>query len=1311
MTASASGTPPLHPSTRPSYLSSPPHRPASGPTRSASGGEPVPSEFQLAESSGTEHSQPHTAGDTASPALSAHRPPPPRPLQHEALECIRKSPGRCSPRAARAAGRPEDVPPEFADKYGRWRAARKAKDYQLADALRDELRAEGFDVGRRPRDPAAATSPSKDREAAEARRPEPVHPPAPADAAKQDEQPAPASADRRHAPQPTDSTPTPPPPQPPPPHRKPDSPPQRQQLPPQAPPPRLSLQQVAADTRGRPDVRPGDKPVLSASRGKPTRGAGFFPGKGMPLGLGIMGAAPLGFPGKGMPLGLGLGTSKGAGGKGRPLRRGQDEDTGLTRRDTSPIRAPAGDVPKRSQNLQLLSVPRESQRAGLPRGLGSADIFPWVLPDERSVRSRRDRDHHHHHHHGRRLNAQARKVLRLVDVPLNHIDIDRGRTLGSGAFGSVRRCWLPPSTSERARLTKVCAEVLLGASGCDSPAGFSAAVRAHVEDPALEVAAAEGGALQTPPSASDVQRSETGPPAGYEGGAPQTPPSASDIHKPPAQPPLPSRTLRARRYGGLMYPFISPELLEEPLKVLIRFLPPRKFAQLGQAFGAWREPGPNCKAVKEIVIDSDGCREREHVQISTVKRECETLVAMREALHRKGTVGRGAQHVLLPLKHYIDEKVGRFYLVTDVMHFGSVSDLLVATSFLPRDAAEDIKLRILRKLPPAPPGEKPAGVERAPRGGLPCVVLAWILRAVLKGLEFLHTTRQPRVHRALDTIKNNTRVPVGRGLALLHSVLPGDGPMVHRDLKPANILIDAAGAVKLADFGVAAFVDGSGSTDVAGTRGYIAPEMISGGACSPLCDVWAVGITAVECALGVGPGMRRGGLFGGDDPIVTHRAARLSWVDEIGWLSEASRRKDVAEVLSWDRIHAALSSDPRLGPIWNTLPADLVEFASRCITVDPSRRPGVSTLLKHPFVLHTDTWTQESMRLWVAEIVVHHAAWGVSWRSADDWRARGWLAGAADVGGILSDVCDADTDSRLSVSTSTTSYSVKMSSYQGSFAGSYAASVASEASAPAPRPFKGPWWLRRRLRARGVLATVPVRRTSDVKAASQAPVLAVPAPPAPAAPPAPVPPAAACSGEDTAAAAAGDASKRRVRASSTSGRRPDRAPDAATDLAPPTPQPGRTDREKAVRRLRTKLREISALQRRLAGGEALDAQQRAKVLRRGEVEQMLKDVAHRQRQDPPSTPAPADSGRGAGRPLSTRRSVGRQPPEIDVAAPAQAEAKQPRRYHRSNSAAVDIAALSAGGRGDSPSQKYPERAPRRARSALSKKNRQKIGRR
>ncbi|XP_037080659.1 LOW QUALITY PROTEIN: mitogen-activated protein kinase kinase kinase kinase 5-like, partial [Pollicipes pollicipes] len=87
-----------------------------------------------------------------------------------------------------------------------------------------------------------------------------------------------------------------------------------------------------------------------------------------------------------------------------------------------------------------------------------------------------------------------------------------------------------------------------------------------------------------------------------------------------------------------------------------------------------------------------------------------------------------------------------------------------------------------------------------------------------------------------------------RGLSYLHTM----GKM-HRDVKGANILLTESGGVKLADFGVSAQITATigKRQSFIGTPYWMAPEVAAverKGGYNQQCDVWAVGITAIELA-------------------------------------------------------------------------------------------------------------------------------------------------------------------------------------------------------------------------------------------------------------------------------------------------------------------------------------------------------------------------------------------------------------------------------------------------------------------------------
>lgn len=98
--------------------------------------------------------------------------------------------------------------------------------------------------------------------------------------------------------------------------------------------------------------------------------------------------------------------------------------------------------------------------------------------------------------------------------------------------------------------------------------------------------------------------------------------------------------------------------------------------------------------------------------------------------------------------------------------------------------------------------------------------------------------------------------PVARGLDYMH----GEG-LVHRDIKPDNLLVTTTGDVQIIDLGLAAPVEADAEPGpspaerktIAGSMGYLAPEVWRGGPATPRSDQYALATVAYEMLAGHRP--------------------------------------------------------------------------------------------------------------------------------------------------------------------------------------------------------------------------------------------------------------------------------------------------------------------------------------------------------------------------------------------------------------------------------------------------------------------------
>lgn len=149
--------------------------------------------------------------------------------------------------------------------------------------------------------------------------------------------------------------------------------------------------------------------------------------------------------------------------------------------------------------------------------------------------------------------------------------------------------------------------------------------------------------------------------------------------------------------------------------------------------------------------------------------------------------------------------------------------------------------------------------------------------------------------------------------------------IIHRDIKPANVLIDSEMNARLGDFGLAKLCDIGNdpqTSHVAGTLGYMAPELARTGKANTGTDVYAFGLFMLEVACGRRP----------IEPRAPPEEVIL-----VGWIKDC-----------WDKGEILETVDKRLENIFVVREAELVlKLGLLCSHLVAAARPSMSNVLSH----------------------------------------------------------------------------------------------------------------------------------------------------------------------------------------------------------------------------------------------------------------------------------------------------------------------------------------------------------------------------
>ncbi|KAJ4958643.1 hypothetical protein NE237_025754 [Protea cynaroides] len=165
------------------------------------------------------------------------------------------------------------------------------------------------------------------------------------------------------------------------------------------------------------------------------------------------------------------------------------------------------------------------------------------------------------------------------------------------------------------------------------------------------------------------------------------------------------------------------------------------------------------------------------------------------------------------------------------------------------------------------------------------------------------------------------RINVIKGVANALSYMHHDcsPPIIHRDISGSNILLDSEYVAHVSDFGTARLLkpDSSNWTSLAGTYGYLAPELAYTMRVTEKCDVFSFGVVIMEILMGRHPGDFLSSL-------------------SLSLLSSLPSSSTVQSMMLKDILDIRIS--PPTAEVAGTVVFTL-KLAFTCLNVDPQLRP------------------------------------------------------------------------------------------------------------------------------------------------------------------------------------------------------------------------------------------------------------------------------------------------------------------------------------------------------------------------------------
>lgn len=190
-----------------------------------------------------------------------------------------------------------------------------------------------------------------------------------------------------------------------------------------------------------------------------------------------------------------------------------------------------------------------------------------------------------------------------------------------------------------------------------------------------------------------------------------------------------------------------------------------------------------------------------------------------------------------------------------------------------------------------------------------------------------------RAGRIPESILGKITDAVLKGLSYLrekHSI-------IHRDVKPSNILVNSSGEIKICDFGVSGQLIDSMANSFVGTRSYMSPERLQGNHYSVQSDIWSLGLSLVEMAIGMYP------IPPPKKEVIDQI---MSSAPESAATAAASEPRSMAifELLEY------IVSEPPPKLEHDSFSPEFKDFLDKCLQKNPDDRAEMKTLMVNTFI-------------------------------------------------------------------------------------------------------------------------------------------------------------------------------------------------------------------------------------------------------------------------------------------------------------------------------------------------------------------------